>query len=449
MIDTAPSQPPAPSRRTWWTVGTAGTALVVLAGVAVAVWPSGSRQSVAAAASAAPVVPPAPAALPRPSASAPNSQWQAWVTQEATAALKRQTAALLAGDLAAYTADAVPGARAELGRRFRTLRSLRVTRFEQLIEGNPWAPASRNGDWRVETVADHCFVDTDCTPDVAEFDTLWRVTARGLRLTGFRVQPPTQACYQCVDHTRTLTRPWQTTELVARAGRRTLVAVPLAQRGRLTELSRRAEAAAAIADRYTVGAGRVDRYRVFVADKASWRRWYSGFPGTWVAGQAVATGRDRIETEVLIGELTDDFADDLLRHELAHVSTLRNNTFYGLEDVWWLVEGMADHVEQAGDPAGAAAERRNLRRFLRSHELTSVAVTPPGSRASDVDAAGRYAVGYFALRHLIGKYGRGKALAFFQQAVQQGIGLETASRSVLGKPWARVDAECLAAIRRV
>jgi hypothetical protein len=91
----------------------------------------------------------------------------------------------------------------------------------------------------------------------------------------------------------------------------------------------------------------VDRYRVFVADPKSWKLWYDGSPGDWVAGQAVPTGHARIETEVLATELTPTYADKLLRHELAHVSTLRNDNYYGRDDVWWLVEGMADHVALA------------------------------------------------------------------------------------------------------
>jgi hypothetical protein len=370
------------------------------------------------------------------------------VGQEASAALTRQTAALLAGDFAAYTADAVPGAKAELGRWFRSLRALRVTHFDQHIDGSPWAPSKGGGDWRTVTVADHCFVEKECATDVALFDSMWRVTPQGLRLTGFRVHDRASACYKCPDGTTSLTRPWQTTELTAQVGRRTLVAVPLAYRNRLADLSGRAEAAAAIADRYTVGDGRVDRYRVFVADPASWKLWYTGFPGAWVAGEAVATGRSRIETEVLAGQLTPGWTDHLLRHELGHVSTLRNYTYYGRDDVWWLVEGMADHVAQSGAGAGVAQERTDLHRFLRSHKLSSVVLTPPAAKASLTDAAGRYAVGYFALKYLIAKYGRSAALAFFQQAVQQGLGLDTAARSALGRPWAQVDRECVAAVRK-
>ncbi|MDY7090677.1 MAG: hypothetical protein SYR96_37010 [Actinomycetota bacterium] len=450
MIDALPPEPPSvPSRkRTWWIA--IAVALIVLAGMVVLVWRSGPAPSAAqTAASAAPVAVAEPVALPRPAASAPTSQWQAWVTQEATAILKSQTAALLSGNFEAYLAGSVPGATAELGRQFRSLRALHVTRFEQTIDGNPWAPRTASGDWRIETVADYCLVDSDCATDFAESDTLWRVTPQGLRFTGSRVHNPARACYRCMEGGQTLTRPWQTTELAAQAGKRTLVAVPIAYRDRLADLSRRVEAAAAIADRYTVGAGRVDRYRVYLADRASWKRWYVGAPADWVAGLAIPTGRDRIETAVAADSMTPDFADELLRHELAHVSTLRNNSFYGRGEVWWLVEGMAEHVALAGAPGGATQERRDLRKFLRSHKLSSVAVRAPGRTARQTDAAGRYAVGYFALQHLITKYGRNTVLTFFEQAVQQGIGLDAASRSALGRPWKQVDRECAAAVRQL
>ena len=70
------------------------------------------------------------------------------------------------------------------------------------------------------------------------------------------------------------------------------------------------------------------------------------------------------------------------------------------------VEGMADYVRQDGGAADDSAERRELRRFLRSHRLRPVQVRPPDGDASASDAAGRYAVGHFALRHPIARYGR-------------------------------------------
>lgn len=429
-------------------VGAAAAAVLVLAGVALEAWPSHPASSAAAAAT--PSAPPLSDAdlgiVPRPSASASRSDWQAWVGQEATAALRRQGAALLAGDFAAYRADALPGAQAQLGRWFRSLRALQVTVFDQHLDGSPHAPAKPGGDWRAVTVAAHCFVDQDCPVDVAVFDSMWRVTPGGLRLTGFRVHGD-DPCIKCPDGTEIETRPWQTTELAAKAGPRTLVAVPLADRNRLDDLSRRAEAAAAVADRYTIGGGRVDRYRVFVADRTAWKSWYDGYPGDWVAGVAVPTGKTHIETEVLATQLTPGYADHLLRHELAHVSTLRSNVYYGNDNVWWLAEGMADLAAQDGDPAGAAQERQQLHRFLRSHRLSSVVVSPPARDASARDATGRYAVGYAALEHLTTKYGRTATLKFFEQAVQEGVGLDTAARATLHKPWSQVDRECAAAIR--
>jgi hypothetical protein len=388
------------------------------------------------------------AVLARPAADAPGSEHAAWVAQEALATLTKETAGLLAGNYAMFAAGSAPSAAAALGRRFRSLRALKVTRFEQRIDGTPWPPATPGGEWRVSTVVDHCFVEVSCDQDLAFFDTLWRETPRGVRLTGFRAHDRKSPCYGCPLNTRVRARPWESTELAAMAGRRTLVAVPVAERGRLADLSRRAEAAAVIADRYTVGAGKVDRYRVFLADKASWKRWYDGYPGDWVAGRAVPTARSRVEVEVLAAQMTPDYADALLRHEMAHVSTLRNDSSYGNDDVWWLVEGMADYVKvQAGDRA--RDERQAVRSYLRTRKLGSVIVAPPGRDAGLVEAAGRYAVGYYALDHLIGRYGRPRALTFFEQAVQQGIGLDAASRAAFGKPWTAVDQECAAAVRGV
>ncbi|BBH67974.1 hypothetical protein ACTI_46590 [Actinoplanes sp. OR16] len=413
----------------------------------------GADPATAAGSSPAAVTPVAEAtipALPRPVAGAPTSEVQAWVVQEVQAALTAQTEGLLAGDLATFAGAAEPGNKtiqAELGRRFRTLRSLQVTRFEQRIEGQPYALPEK-GTWRVVHIVDHCFVDKECATDEAVFDSLWVETAEGVRLTGFRPHDPEALCVSCQSfRSFRVSRPWETTELVAQAGARTIVAVPLKERNRLADLSRRAEKAAAVADRYGIGAGRVTRYLVFVADAASWKRWYADHPGRWVAGQAIPTSPGRIEVEVHASQLTPDFADELLTHELAHVSTLRGDSYYGRDDVWFLVEGMADYVQQQRPGIGAYGHRDALADLLRRRTLRSVAVKPPADDASLHEADGRYAVGFYAVSYLFEKYGKAKTLQFFQGAVQYGIGLDGASQSAFGKPWTAVDEETAAHIR--
>jgi hypothetical protein len=447
---------PVPVRRNrlaWVLVAVA----VVAAAIAVVVlWPGGDPggPAVGAASSPAPVVDLTPATLPRPAPDAPPSEHQAWVAQEARAAMKLQTEGLLAGDFDRFAGNAQPGnraLRAELQRRFRTLRALRVTRFDQRIDGQPFplAPQGKPKSWRVVQIADLCFVEPTCETDEAVFDTEWTETPAGPLLAAVRVHDRTSPCYQCRSTPEHFNRPWETTELVAQIGKRTLVAVPPRYRNRLAELSRRAEAAAAVADRYKVGDGTVDRYRVFVADDRSWRLWYAGYPGSWVAGCAVPTGRDRIEVAVLASELTAGYTDELLRHELAHVSTLRNNTYYGQRDVWWLVEGMAEYVQQQDTAADAYGKKDELRRLLRQRSMRSVMVSPPRDDASLADAEGRYAVGYYALGYLFQRYGKQATLDFFRRAVQFGTGLDSASRAAFGKPWAAVDRECAAHVRKV
>ena len=360
--------------------------------------------------------------------------------------LRKQTEDLLAGNFVQFAAvaaqdDAVAGR--DLRRRFDNLRALKVTRFDQQAQGPLDAGPGR---WRVADAVSFCFVETDCAPDRAVFDTLWKETPQGLRFTGFARHDP-KGCSTCLGDTANFVRPWETTDLAVQVGVRTLVAVTAPYRGMLPELTKRADAAAALADKYAIGDGPVDRYRVFVADQAAWRLWYIGFPGRWVAGQALPTGANGVEVEVLLSELTPNYTDELLRHELAHVATLRSNTYYGHHELWWLVEGMADYVQQRAG-AGPYFKRAALRGFLRRRTMRTVRVTPPAPSASATDAAARYAVGYYALTYLVAKYGKAKTLQFFQQAVQYGLGLDTASRGAFGKPWSQIDTECVAAVRK-
>ncbi|WIM99489.1 hypothetical protein ACTOB_003144 [Actinoplanes oblitus] len=408
----------------------------------------------AAAASAAGPAAPSPGEVtpswPRPSAGAPLFEFQTWVREEVRAAMKVQTEGLLTGDFTKFAIGAPPGdkaLRAELRRRFRTLRALHVTRFDQRVDGQPRA-LPKAGTWQVVHVVDHCFVETDCGTDETVFDSVWAQAPEGLRLVGFRQNDGRSHCFTCesVD-SRSYNRPWETTELIAQVGARTLVAVPPRYRNRLADLSRRAEKAAAVADRYRIGAGEVDRYRVFVADDAAWRRWYHHRPGAWVAGMAVATGEHRIEVELHASELTADFTDELLTHELAHVATLRNDTHDSQKALWFLIEGMAEYVQQQRPGAGDYPDRDALDHLPHRRTLRSVSVDPPADDADDRDAAGRYAVGYYAVTFLFGRYGKERTLRFFQDVVQKGIGLDGPSRSVFGKPWATVDKECAAYVR--
>jgi hypothetical protein len=451
------SEPAAPGAASWRRRGLlTGAVALLLVGAGVAVvawWPSGSSpQAIAAAPSAGPPEFAAmPTVLPRPKAGAPGPERHAWATQEIKAMLRQQDTSLMAGEFAQFAASAVPGdkaAAAALRRRFDNLRALSVTRFDQRLEGSIRLKDVKRGRWQAVVAVSLCIVEADCAPDTAVFDTLWRETAEGLTFTGYATHDPEQTCgLACPLDLPMLVRPWETTDLAVQIGARVLVAVPARHRDRLPDLTRRAETAAAWADRYAIGDTPVHRYRVFVADDAAWRQWYTGFPGRWVAGQAVPTGTNGVEVGVLLSELSAGRADRLLRHELAHVATLRSSTFYGANEVWWLVEGMAEYVEH-GAGAGGYDNRAALRDFLRQRTLRSVAVRPPARSASATAAVARYAVGYYALNYLMSTYGKAKTLQFFQQAVQYGLGLDTAARAAFGKPWSKIDKACAAAVRK-
>jgi hypothetical protein len=199
--------------RLLWTLG---IVVVLASGAAtVVLWPSENTPVPAAAAPSAVVV---PASLPRPAAGAPTSAHQEWVTQEAAAALREQTAGLLAGDFDRFATRAQPGnkaLRAELQRRFRTLRALRVTRFDQRVDGQPFAIDGKPGSWRVVQLVDLCLVEKDCPVDEAVLDSEWRETATGVELVALKVHDRDAYCFDCSTQPTLFTRPWETTELVA------------------------------------------------------------------------------------------------------------------------------------------------------------------------------------------------------------------------------------------
>jgi hypothetical protein len=382
-----------PRRR--WVFG----AIALVAGAAVVaaitLWPSVAAKPAPAASASAPG--PAdllPAALPQPSSGASVIQRGFWVAQEAARLESIESEALVAGDFTRYASVADPAdttAMRDLHRRFDNLRALKVTRFDSRMEGLPKLVDAARKRWRVVNVSNLCLVESDCDPDVTMLDSLWTETPKGLRFAAFANHDYKSQCSRCNTPVAPFVRPWEVTDLAVRIGKRTVVAIPVQDRAKLPALAAKAESAAAHADKYTIGNGPVDRYHVFIADDQAWKRWYDGLPGRWVAGQALPTGRSEVEVEAKLSELTPGYADTLLRHELAHVATLRSDRYYGRDDVWWLVEGMAEYAATEGP----YPDHADLRTYLRGHTLRSVVVTPPPASASVTDASSRYAVGYY------------------------------------------------------
>ncbi|WP_435120798.1 hypothetical protein [Micromonospora tulbaghiae] len=368
----------------------------------------------------------------------PGTAAQRRLGERMLALLDRQGAALVGADRAGFLAIAEPAARPALGRRYASLRALRVTTWRSAADGVPEAVAGRPGEWRFVVTVGYCFVVSDCAPSSVEVGTRWRLAGEEPRLTAVDPSSTDPAGV----------RPWQVNDLAVAVGKRVVVATTPAQRSKLPGLLAQAETAARAADRYAIGGRPPDRYLVYYAGKGEWQRWYGGGRPKWTAGYAVGVGGGRHDVVLNAQIVTPAGIDDLLRHELTHAASLPDRGYADRAD-WWLVEGLAEYAGADGQPVhryDGLSEVRDLLRGGWSGRLDAVA---PADDASDDRVGGAYGVGYLAVRHLVDRYGEQRMLDFYRAVVHRGRTPEQAADEVFGDPWSMLHDDCVAYVRAV
>ncbi|MGC5019823.1 hypothetical protein [Micromonospora sp. DT47] len=354
-----------------------------------------------------------------------------------TAQLDRQAGALLRGDRAGFLAIADRSARAALTRRYAALRALRVTVWRAERDGLPTAVPGRAGEWRQLVTFRYCLVVPDCPPSPVLVGTRWRDTG----------DAPVLLAVEESRSAQTGARPWEVSELAVAVGRRTLVATTPALRGKLPGLLAEAEAAAKVADLYAVAGPPPDRYRVFYAGPAEWRRWYGGGRPKWTGGYAVSVGGGHHEVVLNADALPATGAGELLRHELTHAASLPDRG-YSVKRTWWLVEGLAEYAGADGAPVTRYDGLDEVRALLGGWNGRLDSLAPADADPAD-RAGAAYGVGYLAVRHLVDRYGEQRVLEFFRAVVHERRSLEDASEQVFGDPWGPLHDECVGYVRAV
>ena len=437
--------PPAPPKRRrvrLATVLAAAVVATVIGAGAVASYPRlvGLDED----AEAAPAVTGPP---PSPAVSALSYERVPWIRHQIDAALQAQAAALLAGDEDGFLAPVADGGTEltrDLRRRFEALRAMQVTGWTEQMVGSPTPVTGKGGrdEWRVVVDLRHCFVVPGCAVDGLRAETRWVETpAQGLRMVAFDPSGTDENG----------PRPWEVTNLTVAVGARTVVGVTPKYAKRLPDLLRQAEAAAVLADRYVRGtAGPVDRYRVFMADGKEWQRWYGGEDLEWAAGFAIRTGEARLDVVLNLSGMADEYVDDTLRHELAHVATLRAADYTDDDDFWWMIEGIADYVDESGVPIADYEEAELVARYADEVDMKNgVVVPPPDADTEQWQVAARYGVGYYGIRRIAERFGEPAMLAFFDAVVRDGTSLKDAAPATLGEEWDAVNRDCLDYLKKV
>jgi hypothetical protein len=377
-----------------------------------------------------------------PGPNAPLRDRLPWVRQQISTALEAQTKALLSGDQRGFVAPADPKARklaGELVQRFGSLRALKVAQYNQRIVSGPTRTTGSGGrnEWKVRIQLLHCFVVANCVPDPVLIDSQWVETASGVRMA-------TLGASRGDDNGP---RPWEVSSLKAVVGARTVVATTSGYASRLPSMLKEAEKAAANADLFVLGDKKPDRYRIFLAGPSEWKKWYGGDLPKWSVGFATNVSDDRMEVVLNVNEIESDFLDEVLRHELGHVATLAAHS-YQHEGNFWLIEGIAEYIQENGRPVDQYDGRFVVRRYLREGGWDGkVDVPPPTASTPDWQVGARYGISYYSVRRMSERFGRKKMIQFFSEVIHQGSSLTAAAQAAYGVSWANVNADCARYVR--
>jgi hypothetical protein len=436
--------PPAPKRRWRWIVVGAVTvfllACVLPVGGATAYLVARSqagtltaRPTVAASAS----VRAARAPARRPKAGDSQYVFQEWMRDRVEDATAKQAQALLSGNLTGYLAMVRPAqsnVTTQLRKQYAGLRAMRVGSWgSEVLTMSSISGKEFKTEWRVRVAWHPCFGVAVCDEDMFTASTVWHLTTPDSAvLTGLTPDSAARA-----------PRPWQVSDLVAKVGRRTVVATTRSYASVLPKLAEQAERAAAVADRFAYKGKPPARYVIFYAGPAEWKTWYGWEPPAWSGGVSIEVGRT--SNIVLNGkELQGWFMDNLLRHEMTHASTIPAGTE---SRAWWLIEGIAEYAEMDGSAVSRYTALDDTRTFVQGSWDGHVTVIAPRDSDGDDDVSADYGIAFLAVRHLADRYGEEKMLAFFMAVVHDGRSEVAAAPDILGEDWSTVEKGCADFIR--
>ncbi|HTF10987.1 MAG TPA: hypothetical protein VK659_22705 [Asanoa sp.] len=430
---------PPPRRKRGLLVGLVIVLVVLLLAVpAVIVLTSGSPAPTATAATAATSASASPTGPPpSPKAGDPDSVRYAWAAAQIKDTLAGMTKAMHTGDLATFVAaGADKNVRAELDRRFRSLRAMKIAEFELTIDSGPFNEKKVGGfsEWGVSIQIRHCFVVAGCEPDSVVIDTSWRDSPAGYRM----VKLSTIKAENNGPH------PWEVSLLTAAVGSRAVVAAPKQYAAQARAFLPAAERAAKIADKYVLG-DKPDRYLIYLAGPSEWKKWFGGTQD-WAIGFAIPATPDRSDIVLRMEEISGGFAEQVMKHEMGHVATLAGREYHDYHgENWWLTEGIAEYIEWDGRGIAGYDRQQSARRSLREKKFTgNLEKLVPADNAADWQIDAAYGLGFYATSCISDQYGHAKLMAFAEEVLRAGRPSEVASLEILKTEWSTVTKRCFA-----
>ncbi|SNT58247.1 hypothetical protein SAMN05421812_110279 [Asanoa hainanensis] len=431
---------PAPKRKRGLLVGLVVTLVLVLLAVpAFLVLGSGGGDEPATAAAPSPSATPAasptgPPASPKPGD--PPYVAFGWAKASIYQSLTDMSTAYEANNLAGFLKPvADKKLRAELERRFKSLRAMKVTNLQLTADSGPFDDKKVGGwsEWGVTVAINHCFVVATCEPDRMLVDTAWRDSPSGYRLVKWSGVKDLRG-----------PQPWEVSNLTAAVGSRAIVAAPKALASRARSFLPAAERAAKIADKYVLGR-KPDRYVIYLAGPSDWKKWFGGSED-WAIGFAIPASEERSDIVLRAEEISGGYAESVMKHEMGHVATLAGRDYrdYNGEN-WWLTEGIAEYIEWDGRSVGSYDRKLSSRKFLREKSYKGdLEKLVPDDDAPDWQIDAAYGLAYYATRCVADQYGHKKLMKFADQVLRNGRPSEAESPVILGADWKTVSKRCLA-----
>jgi hypothetical protein len=358
----------------------------------------------------------------------------------ATRVLQDQAAALLRGDLDGWLA-AVDPARRDLVTRYRAmftnLRGMRITYAEYLT--HPGDPTRTGGVVEIQASLGYCVSAAECPPPGRPGRPFLRQVLDMVPVNGRLAI----TAGEDVDGNISAPAPWDRAELQFAYGDRVIVAAAPGQAAHLPRVLQAAEKAATIADRYAAGLSNPqERYRVFLADKQAWARWYGGAaPDRY----AYTMPLQQIGTDVILNAAALDEDADLqgiVNYQFGQVVTL-DGRYLSRPDNAWLVEGMARYIRADAQPARRTPSAIDIATAVRDgRKPATVALPEPGSDATSTEWGVFEGLGHFAVDCLADTYGEEKLLTFVTRVLREAHPQDEAAREVFGQSFAETDRAC-------
>ncbi|WP_156036813.1 hypothetical protein [Glycomyces sp. NRRL B-16210] len=392
-------------------------------------------------------VQPGEGTVPSPGPDADQSEILAYLKDQAQLVLDAQAESLLNGSLEGWLAAFDPTLHDQMTRRYESLTSMQVSRFDYKIASGPLEDASGAVPlYDVAVAVSYCFVEPADVCKAADivFDTRWRAGDNGMVMIEVSDSEFGEGPH-----------PWEVTDLVAAVGDRTVTAVPVSMADRLDEALAISEAAAVNADEWAYWE-RPDRYVIYIASDEEFDTWFGGmWDSEDVLGFAlplsgtVDGSRQPSTYATVMGVDRTGWGAGLtsvIRHELGHAVTLwaAPSERYA-DDTWWMVEGIAEYIDH-GDKDLADYDRMwDVRDYVAKGGCESD-ILPPDQDDDTLAGSGKYGCGFLAVHYVIDTYGVDEFAEFFGSTAREGTRASDAAEAVYGKSYAALMEEITAFI---